>query len=90
MTKVVEGAAPPKFNADHLKSIGFGGSNDRGVVPLLKDLGFLEADGTPTPRYQKYRDGSQSKKVMAEALRETYADIFHINEKPTASDRAAV
>lgn len=88
--KIVQGVAPPKFNIEHLKTIGFGASNDRAMVPLLKDLGFLQGDGTPTPRYHKYRDGSQSRKVMAEALRDAYEDLFHISEKLTAGDRSAI
>ncbi|WP_123023584.1 DUF5343 domain-containing protein [Mycolicibacterium stellerae] len=90
LKKIVDGVAPDKFNSDHLKSIGFGGSGDRSMVPLLKDLGFLTADGTPTPRYHAYRDGSRSKVVLAEALREAYEDVFHIREVPTSTDRPAV
>jgi hypothetical protein len=41
MAKIIEGTAPEKFTAAHLKTIGFGASNDRTMVPLLKDLGFL-------------------------------------------------
>lgn len=90
MQKIVEGTAPSKFTAAHLKSIGFKSSNDLGVLGLLKDLGFLTADGVPTKRYHDYRDKSRSKLVMADALREAYEDLFHINEKPTTSDRAAI
>ena len=90
MAKVVEGAAPQKFNREHLAGIGFGGSNDRAAIPLLKDLGFLAADGTPTQRYHAYRDQSRSKKVMGEAVLEAYQDIFTINENPTTNDRAAI
>jgi len=87
---VVEGTAPKKFTTAHLKSIGFESSNDVGVIAVLKDLGFLSADGTPTQRYNDYRDKSRSKAVMAEALREAYEDLFHINEKPTSADRQAI
>lgn len=90
MTKVIDGVAPPKFNVDHLKSMGFSSSTDRGMIPLLKDLGFLSAEGAPQPRYHNYRDRSRSKSVMAEALREAYEDIFHIREIPTQADRSAV
>ena len=41
-------------------------------VPLLKSLGFLSSDGAPTARYHAYRDQSQARRVMAEALREAY------------------
>ena len=88
--KIVEGTAPKKFTTAHLKSIGFKSSNDVGVIAVLKDLGFLSADGTPTQRYHDYRDKSRSKAVMAEALREAYEDLFHINEKPTSADRDAI
>lgn len=88
--KIVEGTAPKKFTTAHLKSIGFKSSNDVGLIPVLKDLGFLSADGTPTQRYHDYRDKSRAKTVMADALREAYEDLFHINEKPTSTDREAI
>lgn len=88
--KIRDGVPPDKFNTDHLKAIGFGGSNDRAVVPLLKDLGFLSTDGVPTQRYRDYRDPSRSRAVMAEALRDAYPDLFVINEELSKSDREAV
>jgi hypothetical protein len=90
MQKIVDGTAPPKFTVAHLKGLGFKSSNDQGIIPVLKDLKLLSADGTPTQRYHDYRDPSRSKAVLADALREAYTDIFHITEKPTDADRAAV
>jgi Family of unknown function (DUF5343) len=86
MEKIVEGTAPKKFTISHLKSLGFTSSNDVGVIGLLKDPGFLSQDGMPTQRYHDYRDKSRSKAVMADALREAYEDLFHINEKPTSAE----
>ena len=88
MTKIRAGTPPDKFNVDHLKGLGFNSSNDRAIIPLLKDLGFLSADGTPTRRYHEYRGNPRP--VMGEALRDAYAEIFHINEKPTKADREAI
>ena len=90
MAKVTEGTAPKKFTITHLKSLGFKSSSDRGVLAILKELGFLSDDGTPMRRYHDYRDKSRSKAVMAQALRESYEGIFHINERPTESDRASI
>ncbi|HEU0014251.1 MAG TPA: DUF5343 domain-containing protein [Longimicrobium sp.] len=90
LQKIVEGAAPEKFTVAHLKGLGFTSSNDQGVLPLLKDLKFLSADGTPTPRYHRYRDKSQSRRVLGEALREAYEDLFHINEHLSDADKQAV
>lgn len=90
LDKIIGGVAPEKFTVDHLKALGFNSSNDRAVIPLFKDLGFLAPDGTPTPRYHAFRDRSKSKAVMAEALRDAYADVFHVSEKPAPGDRAAI
>lgn len=88
--KIRDGQAPERFTHQLLKDWGFSSTNDRAFVPLLKELGFLTADGKPTPQYHDYRDHSRSKTVMGQALRVAYSDIFLIKEHPTASDRAAV
>lgn len=90
MHKIVEGTAPEKFTYEHLKKIGFASSNDRGVVGLLKDLGFLTDEGVPTQRYHDYRNESKSMKILGESLREIYSDIFHINSSPTKEDKIAI
>lgn len=88
--KISEGQAPDKFTTQHLKDLGFASSNFRAVIPLLKALGFLSADGSPTPRYHEYRNSAQSKKVMADAIRETYGDLFTISASPTVKDRELI
>lgn len=90
MKAIQDGAAPPKFTITHLKSLGFTSSNDHTILPILKDLKFLAPDGTPTQRYQDYRDRTRSKVVMGEALREAYEDLFHVKERPTEADKAAI
>src|SRR5690242_205838 len=90
LDKIVSGTAPNKFTTSHLKAIGFPSSNDRAIIPLLKDLGFLSSDGTPTKRYHEYRNPAKSKAVLGAALREAYEELFHVNAKPTRSDREAI
>jgi len=90
MEKIVQGTAPDKFTVAHLRAIGFKSSNDQAIIPLLKDLKFLSDDGSPTQRYQDYRDTSRSRQIMAQALREAYEDLFHINAKPSDADRKAI
>jgi len=90
MAKIIAGTAPEKFTTEHLKTIGFGASNDRTMVPLLKDLGFISADAIPTQRYHDYRNSARSRKVLGEALKEAYPEIFHISETPTQDDKPAI
>lgn len=89
--KIASGAVPDKFTLAHLAALGFTSSNDRGFLGILKELGFLTDDGTPTQRYKDYRDRSRSKAVMAHALREAYGDLFLINESDLSKkDRDAI
>jgi hypothetical protein len=90
LKRIREGTAPDKFTVAHLKGLGFKSSNDQSVIPLLKAIGFLQEDGKPKKRYHDYRDSSRSRAVMAEALRDAYGDLFHIKEKLTESDKAAI
>jgi hypothetical protein len=89
--KVKAGAVPEKFTNAHLVGLGFTSTNDRGFLGVLKDLGFLTPDGTPTQRYKDFRDRTQSGFIMAAALREMYSDLFLLNEKdPTQLDKAVI
>ena len=88
--KICDGQAPVKFSIQHLKDIGFTTSNFRAVIPLLKALGFLSPEGTPSQRYSDYRNSAQSRKVMGEALKDAYGDLFTIKASPTPADRALI
>ena len=88
--KLRDGQAPEIFNRQLMKDWGFTSSNDRVLIPMLKELGFLSPDGKPTSRYHEYRDHSQSKTVMGQALRDAYGDLFLIKEHPGEGDKAAI
>lgn len=79
--KIQSAGTPPKFTHDFLKStLGFGSSNDRAIIKILRQLGFLTADGTPTQRYNDYR-GAQPRKVLAQGLREGWPELFLADER---------
>lgn len=79
--KIQSAGTPPKFTHDFLKStLGFGSSNDRAIIKILRQLGFLTADGTPTQRYNDYR-GAQPRRVLAQGLREGWPELFLADER---------
>ncbi len=88
--KVRDGQAPELFTTQLLKDWGFSSSNDRALIPLLKELGFLSPDGKPTSLYHDFRDHSRSRNVMAQGIRNAYGDIFLIKEHPTENDKEAI
>lgn len=72
-------AKPPKFTLDFLRNMGYTSTNDRGIVPLFKKLGFLTDDSIPTVYYDQLRDKTTYKKILAARIRELYAELFTIN-----------
>ena len=78
----IQGAqAPRKFTNSFLESLDFKSSSDRLIIGVLKALGFLDANGVPTSRYFQFLDESQSKRVLAEGVKQAYADLFQVNTK---------
>lgn len=71
--------APEKFTAKFMADLGFTSSNDRQFVNVLKAIGFLDDAGTPTQRYFHFLDQSMAKLMVAEGIREAYADLFALN-----------
>jgi hypothetical protein len=72
--------APERFSYKFLSDLDFTSSNDRLIVGILKDLGFLNTDGVPTERYYQFLDKDQSAHVLAEGIREAYSDLFAVNK----------
>jgi hypothetical protein len=73
-----------------LKDLGYKSNNHRAFIPLMKSLGFLSSEGSPTQRYHEYRNHSKSKEIMGDALKEAYNDIFLIKSNPTVKDKDLV
>ncbi|RYJ39307.1 hypothetical protein NU08_1615 [Flavobacterium anhuiense] len=88
--KIRDAQAPDKFGHQNLKDLGYKSNNHRPFIPLMKSLGFLSSDGSPTQRYHEYRNHSKSKEIMGEAIKEAYGDIFLIKSNPTEKDRDLV
>lgn len=87
---LITAKAPSSFTQKFLESLEFKSTNDRLYINLLKNLGFLDANGAPTERYFKFLDQSQSKRVLAEAIQEAYSDLFGVNVKANELSAADV
>lgn len=76
---IVGAQAPERFTVKFLENLGFTSTNDRLFIGILKDLGFLNREGTPQSRYFEFLDRSRSKQVLAVGIREAFADLFAVN-----------
>jgi hypothetical protein len=80
LNSIVGAQAPDKFTTRFLESLGYSSATDRLVIGVLKSLGFLADDGRPLQRYFDYLDQTRSAIVMAEGIKEAYADLFKVNK----------
>ena len=70
---------PDRFTYEFLKQLGFASSGDRSMISVLKAIGFLTDASVPTDRYRRYKDKRIAKAVLAEGIREGYADVFSVD-----------
>lgn len=87
---IINAQAPEKFTQKFLKDLGFTSSTDTQFVNVLKTLGFLDESGTPTDRYFQFFDRNISKSLVADGIKEAYADIFKLNVKANEMDKTAI
>lgn len=78
---MLDAQPPERFSLKFLENLGFTSTNDRLFIGILKDLGFLNRDGTPQQRYFDFLDRGRSWQVLADGIREAYADLFAVNTK---------
>ncbi len=81
-------SVPPKFTQDFLSTMmGLKSSSYRAMIPFLKRLEFIDQGNTPTQLYKDYRDETQSKSLIAKAIKKAYSDLFTAHEYAYKLDR---
>jgi hypothetical protein len=75
---VQDSGVPAKVTTKHLESVGFKSKNDRNLIGVLKSIGFLDGNGAPTDTWKAYKDKGKARRVLADALRTAYSELFSI------------
>lgn len=81
---LLDAQPPERFSVKFFENLGFTSTNDRLFIGILKDLGFLNRDGEPQPRYYSFLDRSQARLAVAEGIKEGFSDLFAINKNANA------
>ncbi|MCR9013806.1 DUF5343 domain-containing protein [Aquiflexum gelatinilyticum] len=81
INSLISAKAPDKLTGGFLKTLGFTSSNDTLYVKLFKEIGLIDANGTPTSKYYEFIDQSQTAKILATCIEEGYSDLFAINKQ---------
>ncbi|EHJ46475.1 hypothetical protein DFW101_0458 [Solidesulfovibrio carbinoliphilus subsp. oakridgensis] len=74
---MAQASIPEKFDAAFLAQLGFRFAIDRPFVDILRELGFLTSDGTPTGRYHAFHAG-EKKQTLAQCIADAYQDLFSL------------
>jgi hypothetical protein len=86
LDKIREVGPPPNVTGKWLRSIGFTSSNDRTLIRVLQQIGFIDDQSRPTDRWRRFR-GSGGPRVLAQAIRAGYAELYttypDAHERPT-------
>jgi hypothetical protein len=64
-----EAQAPERFTYGFLEALGFKSTNDRGIIGVLKALGFIDESGNPKQPYFDYLDEERHEQVLADGIR---------------------
>jgi len=70
-------AVTQKFLQD---TLGLRSTGDRPLIPLLRNLGFIDGAGKPTSTYNALKNASRARAAMAAGIRTAYAPLFDANE----------
>jgi hypothetical protein len=78
---------PDKVNKEFLHVHKFASSYDEAIPKILVQLDFVNSARIPSEKWRRYRDASQSKRVMGEAIRIAYAELFKVYSNPLEKSR---
>ena len=76
-SKIQSLSVPESASTNWLPKIGgFGSNKNRPLIKILKFIGFITKSNKPTDRWSIYRDENQSKRIMAEGIKQGYSALF--------------
>ena len=78
---LIDAERPPKFNEDFLGTVlKIRGGSGRPIPPILKRVGLLNPDNSPTELYSKFKSDSSRPGAALQALKNGFGEIFKRSE----------
>lgn len=74
LEKIPTIGVPDKATQNWLAAIGFSGGNNKRNLAVMREVGIIGTDGTPTELYKALR--AKDKPKFAAGIRKYYADLF--------------
>ncbi len=78
---VLKAEVPDRFSKDFIAQVlGIKGGSAAQQISVLKRMGLVGTDGTPTERYSRFRSDMDRSGAALESLRSAYQAVFQKNE----------
>ncbi|MGB3306433.1 MAG: DUF5343 domain-containing protein [Thermomicrobiales bacterium] len=85
LTKIQEVGVPSKATQTWLTSVGFTSTNDRPLLSVMRQIGFIDEAGKPTALWEEFRGGDR--RVLASGIRQGYQELYKVY--PDAQKRSS-
>lgn len=91
LDKAISAARPDRLTQDYLANVfNLQGGSFKAVLPILRRVGLIAADGTPTDLYTKFRSESGRPEAVYNALKIGFPELFRRSENVYAASEAKV
>jgi hypothetical protein len=81
LEKIRQAATPDRVTRDFVTTkLGIKGGTGFALIPYLKKIGMINADGTPSDLYKKFRNTSTGGAAIASAIKKGYDKLSQVNE----------
>lgn len=81
LEKIKEASVPDRFTQDFVSTkLGMKGGTAKAIIPFIKKMGLVNSDGTPTSSYKSFRNPANEGRIIANAIKVLYKDLYEMNE----------
>jgi hypothetical protein len=74
LQRIQEASVPSKVTQSWLAMVGFTSTNDRSLMSVLKQVGFIDDGGRPTSLWERFRSGDRAS--LAQGIQHGYRVLY--------------
>ncbi|WP_458374324.1 DUF5343 domain-containing protein [Pseudomonas laurylsulfatiphila] len=81
LEKIKSASVPERFTQDFVNTkLAMKGGTANACIPILKKMGLVGSDGSPTELYREFRNPKKSRTALGTAFRRLYERLYEMNE----------
>jgi hypothetical protein len=81
LERIRQAATPERVTRDFVTTkLGIKGGTGFALIPYLKKIGMINADGTPSDLYKSFRNSATGGAAIASAIKKGYGKLSQVNE----------